>query len=87
VEVIIICLLIGECFFSGAMAIRFFAQKQILQRIYYLMICSIGLVLPYLTKIAFSESLVTYLLSFAIAGLIFLLFSYKKLDLPKSPMA
>jgi O-antigen/teichoic acid export membrane protein len=87
VEAIIICLLIGECFFAGAMAIRFFTQEQILQRIYYLMICSIGLVLPYLMKIAFSESLITYLLSFAMTGVIFLLFSYKKLDLPESPMA
>jgi hypothetical protein len=84
VEVITVSLLLGEGLFAIGLAVFFFTWGQIKERVLYLAMCSLGLVLPYLIKTIFSESLSVYLISFTSLGLLLLLFSYKKLTLPKA---
>lgn len=82
VESIAIGLLTGEVFFSFALAFLFFDKKGIWDRLKYLLLCSLGLGIPLLTKLIFSETLFTYFVSFLLMGAVLLLFSYKRLTLP-----
>jgi len=84
VEMITLSLLAGELFFSCSLAISFFNKTDVWNRISFLMKCALGLCLPILAKIVFGESLVAYLASFSMMGLILLLFFHKKFALPVS---
>ena len=83
VEVVTLSLLIGESFFTCLLAIRFFNWNQIMARISILLLCSIGLVLPWLVKYWLLENMLVYISSFGILSMVMLLFSYKKLRMPE----
>jgi hypothetical protein len=82
VEMITLSVLIGEGFFAGAIAISFFSGRAIWHRISYLFLCSLALSLPFIVKLIFKESLISYFTSFVFMGLLLLLFSYKNFTLP-----
>ena len=81
IESITLSLFAGEVFFCCALAISFFSKKEVWDRIKFLLLCSFGLGIPLVAKLAFSETLLTYFISFVLMGGLLLLFSYKKLTL------
>ncbi len=82
VDVIMISLLVGETFFACALAISFFKPQAIWDRLSYLIACLLALGLPIGTRLIFEESLLTYLISFGLIGLLLLIFSRNKFTLP-----
>ncbi len=86
IDVITISLLAGEVFFTLAISLAFFNWSAIKSRISFLLVCSLALGIPFAARIIFNESLVTYLISFAVMGLLILSLSYKKFVLPLQTM-
>lgn len=86
IEVITISLLAGEIFFTLALSLAFFNWSAIWSRISFLLVCSLALGIPSAARIIFNESLVTYLISFGVMGVLILSLSYKKFVLPLQTM-
>jgi len=75
-------LLFGETFFSCGVLILFYNFRDIWSRASFLLLNTLVLAIPLVTKLIFSDSLLNYITSFGITGLLLLAFSYKKFKLP-----
>jgi len=81
-EMITLSLLMGESFLAISLAITFYSREDVWRRLSFLFISSIGLLVPVIVKWIFSESLTSYILSFATMGILFMALSYNKFILP-----
>jgi len=81
-EVVVVALLIGELFFSITLAANFFSGEQITQRMLFLIVVSLSLLLPISLQLLWGDVLTVYLASFMVLGAVLFIFNRKNLVLP-----
>lgn len=79
---LITALLGGELFFSISLAAKFFSGEQAKQRVFFLIVVFLSLVLPMSLKLLWGDSLAVYVTSFMLLGVALLVFNRKNLVLP-----
>ena len=83
-KIITLSLFVGETFFAVALAIRFLTLNQIVLRLQFLLVCVMGLALPWVAKMWKSDQVFIYLTSFGLLGILMLILLRKKLILPQT---
>lgn len=81
-DALITALLGGELFFSISLAAKFFSGQQVKQRVFFLIVVFLSLVLPMSLKLLWGDSLAVYVTSFMLLGVALLVFNRKNLVLP-----
>lgn len=82
VEIVGFSVFAGEIAFACGLAGCYFSRQQIINRISFLLLSTSIFLVPYLFRWLWSESLLLYLLSFGLTGIILLAFTYKELVSP-----
>ncbi len=81
-EVVVAALLFGELFFSITLAANFFSGEQITQRMLFLIVVSLSLLLPISLQLLWGDVLTVYLASFTVLAAVLFIFNRKNLVLP-----
>jgi hypothetical protein len=81
-EVVVAALLIGELSFSLSLATNFFSREQIKQRMTFLIVVFLGLLLPISFRLFWGDFFAVYFASFAVLGVVLFVFNRKNLVLP-----